>query len=159
MTNTTKISRTAAVTDAGRTTFQFEPEVWAAIEKIAGRHGTTWQDWATQVLAQRPNMGKAAALRAAVAEEVLIEAATAATEQETLPEESPIIGSGYYRLDDDMLKAELDGARITSRDDSFEGFTLLIGTRDKSFGGEPFICIQNRLKDALHLFIAPEVER
>lgn len=159
MKNTDKTSRTAAVSGAGRTTFSFDPETWALIDKIAGSQGATWQEWAARAVAERPGIGKASALRAALAEEVLIESAADVAMQADLPESHPIVGTGYYRLDDDTLKIELDGAQITTRDDSFEGFTLLIGTRSKSFGSQPFVCIQNRLKDALHLFIAPEVEQ
>ena len=55
------------------------------------RLGTTWQDLAARAIERRPKIGKAAAL----------------------PEPHPIIGSGYQRLDDDLLAVQLDGARIT----------------------------------------------
>ena len=153
---THKTSRTAAVTLDGRTTFQFDPETWAAIDKLAAKLGTSWQDWAARAIERRPNIGKAAALRAAVADEVLTEP-VAAAQPAALPEPHPIIGSGYHRLDDDLLAVQLDGARITTRDDAFEGFTLLAGTRAEASGGQPFICIQNRLRGGLHLFILQEV--
>ena len=152
---THKISRTAAVTAEGRTTFQFDPETWAAIDKLAAKLGTPWQDWAARAIARRPRIGKAAALRAAVAEEVLTEPVSAA-QAVVLPEPHPIIGAGYHRLDDDLLAVQLDGARITARDDAFEGFTLIVGTRAEASGGQPFVCIQNRLRGGLHLFIAQE---
>ena len=153
---THKTSRTAAVTLDGRTTFQFDPETWAAIDKLAAKLGTSWQDWAARAIERRPNIGKAAALRAAVADEVLTEP-VAAAQPAALPEPHPIIGSGYHRLDDDLLAVQLDGARITTRDDAFEGFTLLAGTRAEASGGQPFICIQNRLRGGLHLFSRQEV--
>lgn len=156
MKSTHKTSRTAAVTADGRTTFQFDPETWAAIDKLAAKLGTSWQDWAARAIERRPNIGKAAALRAAVAEEVLTEP-VAAAQAAALPEPHPIIGSGYHRLDDDLLAVQLDGARITVSDDAFEGFTLLVGTRSEASGGEPFVCIQNRLRGGLHLFITQEV--
>lgn len=158
MKSTHKTSRTAAVTADGRTTFQFDPATWAAIDKLAAKLGTSWQDWAARAIARRPNIGKAAALRAAVADEVLTDPVSAA-QPVALPEPHPIIGSGYHRLDDDLLAVQLDGARVTTRDDAFEGFTLLVGTRSEACGGQPFVCIQNRLRGGLHLFITQEGEQ
>lgn len=37
-----------------RTTIQLEPEFWSAIEGLAKRRGSTWRQWAEQVLADRP---------------------------------------------------------------------------------------------------------
>ncbi len=158
MTSTHKTSRTAAVTPDGRTTFQFDPATWAAIDKLAAKLGTSWQDWAARAIARRPRIGKAAALRAAVAEEVLVEP-VAAAQAVALPEPHAIAGTGYQRLDDDLLAVQLDGARITARDDAFEGFTLIVGTRSEASGGQPFVCVQNRLRGGLHLFILQEREQ
>ncbi|HDT1117108.1 TPA: hypothetical protein QHT37_000787 [Enterobacter roggenkampii] len=69
-----------------------------------------------------------------------------------------IIGNGYWRLNDQQLKSELEGAVITIRDNSFTAFTLITGYRNKSAGGEPFVIVQNELRDGLHLMIAPTVE-
>ena len=78
----------------------------------------------------------------------------AAAQAVALPEPHAIAGAGYQRLDDDLLAVQLDGARITARDDAFEGFTLIVGTRSEVSGGQPFVCVQNRLRGGLHLFIA-----
>ena len=43
--------------------------------------------------------------------------------------------------------------RHRALDDAFEGFTLLVGTRSEASGGQPFVCLQNRLRGGLHLFI------
>ncbi|ELY5242404.1 hypothetical protein SM868_003983 [Yersinia enterocolitica] len=69
-----------------------------------------------------------------------------------------IIGDGYWRLDDEQLQIELDGATIVTRDNSFAAFTLLSGYRDKRCGGSPFVIIQNELRGQLHLMIAPDVD-
>lgn len=71
----------------------------------------------------------------------------------------PVIGNGYHRVDDATLATELDGAVIQLKDDSFEGFTLIVGYRAESAGSQPFIAIENRLRGGLHLIIAPEVEQ
>ncbi|HDL8239019.1 TPA: hypothetical protein PXR38_001745 [Yersinia enterocolitica] len=69
-----------------------------------------------------------------------------------------IVGNGYWRLNDEELQSELEGATITTRDSSFSAFTLLTGYTGKSSGGSPFVIIQNELRGQLHLMIAPDVD-
>ncbi|AKH27041.1 hypothetical protein BCC21_002930 [Escherichia coli] len=103
---------------------------------------------------------KAALLRAALVEELMTEQIL------TLAEAGPveanisheIIGNGYWRLNDEQLQNELNSATIVTRDNSFAAFTLLTGYRDKSYGGSPFVIIQNELRGQLHLMIAPDVD-
>ncbi len=162
-------TRTAAVSGTGRTTFRLDAETWDAIDKVADEAGMTWVEWATAAIAKRPHRSKAAAVRAALADALLnrelaklLDNLDGDESGETIgtqevEESHPIIGSGYHRLDDQALQLELEGATITVRDGSFVGFELIVGYRDKSFGREPFIAIKNRLHDAPHLFISPEV--
>lgn len=155
--------RSAAVTGGTeRTSFRFDSHTWAAIDMIAEKKGAGWVEWVAQVIASRPHAkSKAAAVRAAVADELLAGQFMATVEERAagpqgLPDNHPIIGDGYYRLDDETVGIELEGAEITTEDDCFEGFTLIAGYRDKDLGGQPFVCIQNRLRGGLHVFITKE---
>src|SRR5512138_3727701 len=152
--------RSAAVTGTGRTSFRFDSATWAAIDMVAQQAGMSWIGWAAKAIETRPHAtSKAAAVRGALADALMAEQFKAMAEEivagpMSLPDAHPIIGTGYYRVDDKTLALELDGAEITLRDNSFEGFTLIVGYRDKAYGGNAFICVENRLRNGLHLFIA-----
>ncbi|WP_438279554.1 hypothetical protein [Pseudomonas alabamensis] len=156
--------RTTELTGTGRTSLRFEDTTWAAIDALAVKRGIRWQDWARDVIAQKPGApNKSAAIRAALADELLTEQFAALTEGGSvgiaeLGETHEVAGSGYYRLNDEQLASELEDASITTRDNSFGSFVLHIGRRSDSFGGEPFIAIENMLKGHLHLMIAPAVQ-
>lgn len=168
MTDAQLKTRTAAVSGTGRTTFRLDAATWDAIDKVADDAGLTWAEWASAAIAKRPNRSKAAAVRAALADSLLNrelsklldnldgDESEISTGTQDIGVDHPIVGSGYHRLDDQALQLELEGATITARDGSFVGFELFVGYRDKGFGGEPFIAIKNRLRDATHLFISPE---
>lgn len=154
--------RSATVTGTGRTSFRFDTSTWAALDMVAEQAGMSWTEWAARAIAARPHAkSKAAAVRAALADALMLEQFNAMAEEraagpKALADEHPIVGAGYYRLDDKTLALELDDAEVTLRDDSFESFTLIVGYRDKSVGGNAFICAENRLRDGLHLFIVKE---
>lgn len=168
MTDAQLKTRTAAVSGTGRTTFRLDVATWDAIDKMADEAGMTWVEWVTAAIAKRPHRSKAAAVRAALADALLNRQLAelldgldddndkVVTGEQDVGQDHPIIGNGYHRLDDHSLQIELEGATITTRDGSFEGFELIVGYRDKSYGGEPFVVIKNRLRDALHLFVSPE---
>lgn len=154
--------RSAAVAGTGRTSFRFDTSTWAAIDLVAEQAGMTWVEWAAKAIAGRPHRkSKASAVRAAVADALMAEQFKVMAEEApagpmNLDDDHPIVGAGYYRLDDKTLALELEDAEITLRDDSFESFTLIVGYRSKSFGGNAFVCVENRLRDGLHLFLARE---
>jgi hypothetical protein len=73
----------------------------------------------------------------------------------------PIIGDGYYPLNDEELEIELAGAEIIEENPMFEAFTLIVGYRDKGFSAErktaePFVCIKSHLPNGPHLFMSRE---
>lgn len=154
-----KKTRTATVTEStARTSFAFDTSTWEAIDAVSAQAGLQWHEWAARAIASRPNVSKASAIRTALADDLLQQRMAVLTEErlegpQQVEEAHPMIGSGYYRLTDEGLAAELERARIITRDDSFEGFTLIVGYRDKSYGGNAFVAIENRLKDGLHLFM------
>lgn len=153
-----KKTRTATVSGTGRTSFAFDVSTWNAIDSVSARAGLQWSEWAARAIASRPNVGKASAVRAALADDLLAQQMTLLAEDRSEgPQEvadvHPMIGDGYYRLGDEGLAAELEHARIITRDDAFEGFTLIVGYRAESYGGTPFVAIENRLKGGLHLFM------
>ncbi len=161
MSNVFKV-RTASLTNDGRrTSLKFDETTWKMIDHIAEKRGTGWKEWARQLFRANPDApNKAAVLRAALAEELVSEQFKAANEIGEVEVNTPheIIGSGYWRLNDEQLKSELEGAVITIRDNSFTAFTFIMGYRNKSAGGEPFVIVQNELRDGLHLMIAPTVD-
>ncbi len=154
--------RSATVSGTGRTSFRFDVSTWAAIDMVAEQAGMSWVNWATKVIEGRPHAkSKAAAVRAALADALMAEQFKAmegemAAGPMPLADMHPIIGEGYYRLDDETLALELAEAQVILRDDSFVGFTMIVGYRDKAFGGNPFVCVENRLRNSLHLFIVKE---
>jgi predicted DNA-binding ribbon-helix-helix protein len=163
MANVFKV-RTTELTGTGRTSLRFEETTWAAIDALAVNRGIRWQDWARDVIAQKPGApNKSAVIRAALADELLAEQFAALAEESAsgtaeLNEVHEIVGTGYYRLDDDQLASELASASIITKDDSFGSFVLHIGRRSTSYGGESFVIVENMLKGHLHLMIAPTVE-
>jgi predicted DNA-binding ribbon-helix-helix protein len=148
----------------GRTSLRLEDTTWSAIDAIAYRDGVRWQQWAAELIARSPgHLSKISVLRAAVAEELLAEQFAAMAEESAsgmaeLSEPHEITGTGYYRIDDNQLATELADATTITRDDSFGSFVLHIGRRSTSYGGEPFVIVENMLKGQLHLMIAPTVE-
>jgi len=154
-------TRTADLTGAGRATFRFEDTTWTALDMLAAKRGIRWQDWAREVLETQPDApNKAALLRAALADELMTEQVIALGEAGAVATNvsHEIMGNGYWRLNDVELAGELEGATITTRDNSFVAFTLITGYRNKASGGEAFVIVQNALRDGLHLMIAPAVD-
>ena len=155
--------RSAPVTGtAARTSFRFDESTWAAIDMVAAKANLSWVDWAARAIEARPNAGsKAGAVRSALADALLEEQYAALVTEggpgvQSINHIHGIVGEGYYRLNDETLAIEVDGADIAIQDDAFEGFTLIVGYRAKAAGGAPFVCVKNRLRDGLHLFIAQE---
>jgi hypothetical protein len=73
----------------------------------------------------------------------------------------PIIGDGYYPINDEALAVELAGAEIVESNDMFGAFTLIVGYRDPAYSAdrrtrEPFVCIKNHAPDLPHLFLTKE---
>ena len=133
MSNKPKI-RTANLIGTGRTSLKLDESAWTAIDMLAAKRGTDWKVWARSLLNANPDASnKAALLRAALTEELKTEQLMAFAE--TGPVETN-----------------------TTRDSSFVAFTLLTGYRNEVMGGEPFVIIQNNLRDQLHLMIAPTVD-
>jgi hypothetical protein len=75
----------------------------------------------------------------------------------TTPIWHPIIGDGYYPINDEELEIELEGAEITESNAMFGAFTLIVGYRNKAFSADgktaqPFLCIKNHAAGLPHLF-------
>lgn len=75
----------------------------------------------------------------------------------TAPIWHPIIGDGYYPINDEELEIELAGAEIIESNAMFGSFTLIVGYRDKVFSADgktaqSFLCIKNHTPGAPHLF-------
>lgn len=154
-------TRNAELTGFGRTSFRLEETTWAALDMMAAKRGIRWQDWAAEVIATQPEApNKTALLRAALADELMTEQFIAMGEAGAVATNvsHEIMGNGYWRLNDEQLETELEGATITTRDNSFVAFTLITGYRSKAYGGEAFVIVQNALRDGLHLMIAPTVD-
>jgi predicted DNA-binding ribbon-helix-helix protein len=153
--------RTAELSGTGRSSLRLEESTWAAIDSIALRAGVRWQDWAREIIRKKPHFNKTGVIRAAVAEELMADQFVAMAQlgfiADSISEPHAVLGAGYYRLDDAQLKVELEGADVTTQDDSFGAFVLYAGTRAPALGGEPFVVIQNQLKGFLHLMIAPAI--
>lgn len=154
-------TRNAELAGIGRTSFRLEDTTWTALDMLAAKRGIRWQNWASEVLATQPDApNRTALIRAALADELMTEQIHTIAESGSVEADShhEIIGNGYWRLNDEQLQSELDGATIITRDSSFAAFTLLTGYKDKSYGGSPFVIIQNELRGQLHLMIAPDVD-
>lgn len=160
----TEAKQTRSLTMSGgkKTTLVLDTETWAAIDYIAACEGRRWQEWANGALEASPDTGtRAGTIRTAAMSSLLARqlAADDAMHTQTLDESHEIIGTEYYRLDDQALQSELDAARITHRDSAFNGFEVIAGYR--GLPGEPaapFLCIRSALRDDLHAFIVQSQE-
>lgn len=152
-----KQTRGITLNDGKKTSLHLEAETWAAIDYIADGEGRKWQRWACEVLEADPTVTNySSAIRAAVMVNLLNRQRAIDNEASTqvLDQHHEIIGTEYYRLDDEALKSELDAARITHRDSAFAGFEVIAGYR--GIPGEPqapFLCVRSTLRDDLSAFI------
>lgn len=155
----TEVKQTRSVTlnSGKKTTLALEVATWNAIEYVAASEGRRWQEWAKTVLDANPNTDnttgtiRTAAMGSLLARQLK---ADQASHTQALDDEHEIIGTEYYRIDDEALQIELDAARITHRDSAFNGFEVIAGYR--GIPGEPpapFLCVRSALRDDLHAFI------
>lgn len=73
----------------------------------------------------------------------------------------PLIGDGYYPINDEELEIELAGAEIVESNAMFGTFTLIAGYRNKAFSADgktaqPFLCIRNHAAGLPHLFTSKD---
>lgn len=152
-----KQTRGITLNDGKKTSLHLEPETWAAIDYIADGEGRKWQPWAREVLdADKAVTNYSSAIRAAVMVNFLNRQRAVDNEActQVLDVDHEIVGTEYYRLDDEALKSELDASRITHRDSAFSGFEIIAGYR--GIPGEPqapFLCVRSTLRGDLSAFI------
>ena len=155
--NDSKQTRGITLNDGKKTSLHLEAEAWAAVDYIADREGRKWQRWACEVLdAGKDVSNYSSAIRAAVMVNFLNRQRAIDNEASTqvLDEHHEIIGTEYYRLDDEALKSELDAARITHRDSAFAGFEIIAGYRGIPGDPEaPFLCVRSTLRGDMSAFI------
>lgn len=140
-----------------KTSLNLEVATWSAIDFIAASECRKWQRWANDVIDANPGAANfSSVIRAAAMDNLLSRQRIIDNEISTqiLDEDHEIIGTEYYRLDDEALKSELDAASITHRDSAFSGFEIIAGYRG-IFGdpGAPFVCVRSMLRGDLHAFI------
>lgn len=152
-----KQTRGLTLDNGKKTSLNLEAATWAAIDYIAGSECRKWQRWANDVIDANPGaVNFSSAIRAAAMDSLLSRqrAIDNETSTQVLDEHHEIIGTEYYRLDDEALKSELDAARVTHRDSAFLGFEVIAGYR--GILGEPqapFLCVRSMLRGELHAFI------
>lgn len=157
-----KHTRGITLTNGKKTSLHLEVATWAAIDYIAASEGRKWQRWANEVLDTKDEVQNfSSVIRAAAMDNLLNRQRMIDAEvgTEVLDEHHEIIGTEYYRIDDEALQSELDAARITHRDNAFDGFEVIAGYR--GIPGEraaPFLCIRSVLRDDLHAFIVQSQE-
>ena len=157
-----KQTRGITLNDGKKTSLHLESATWAAIDYIAACEGRKWTRWASEVLQANPAATNySSVIRAAVVDNLLSRQLDAdqATHTQVLDENHEIVGTEYYRLDDEALQSELDAARITHRDSAFNGFEIIAGYR--GIPGDPpapFLCVRSALRDDLHAFIVQSQE-
>lgn len=152
-----KQTRGITLSNGTKTSLHLEAAAWAAIDHIAVQEGRKWQRWANDAIdASSDTSNLSSTIRAAALDNLLNRQRTIDNEASTevLDQDHEIIGTEYYRLDDEALKSELHAARITHRDSAFNGFEVIAGYR--GIPGEPpapFLCIRSALRDDLHVFM------
>jgi predicted DNA-binding ribbon-helix-helix protein len=155
--NDLKQTRGITLNNGKKTSLHLEAETWAAIDYIADGEGRKWQRWACEVLEADPAVTNySSAIRAGVMVNLLNRQRAIDNDVSTqvLDEHHEIIGTEYYRLDDEALNSELDAARVTHRDSAFAGFEVIAGYR--GIPGEPqapFLCVRSTLRGDLSAFI------
>ena len=153
----TKQTRGITLSNGTKTSLHLEAATWAAIDYIAAQEARKWQRWANDAIdASSDTSNLSSTIRAAALDNLLnrqrVIDAEGSTQQ--LDDDHEIIGTEYYRLDDEALQSELDAARITHRDSAFVGFEVIAGYR--GIPGEPqdpFLCIRSALRGDLHAFV------
>lgn len=136
-----------------QTSLRLDTVTWAAIDHLAAREGLRWQEWANRVIdANRGTSNMAGELRKAVIEQLLANADQGSA-QIQLPEPHTMLGTSYSKLNDADLADKLADAFILHRDDSFESFSVIVGFLNDE-ARQPFLCVQNRLRGAQHMFAA-----
>ena len=152
-----KQTRGITLSNGKKTSLHLEAAAWAAIDHIAAQEGRKWQRWACDVLdANTDATNYSSSIRAAVIDNLLSRQRIIDLEERTqaLDEEHELVGTEYYRLDDEALQSELNAARITHRDSAFAGFEVIAGYRGiPGDPQDPFLCIRSALRSDLHAFI------
>src|SRR5437764_224205 len=124
----TKQTRGITLNNGTKTSLHLEAATWAAIDYIASQEGRKWQRWANDAIdASRDTSNLSSTIRAAALDNLLNRQRVIDAEgaMQQLDEDHEIVGTEYYRLDDEALQAELDAARITHRDSAFNGFEVI----------------------------------
>lgn len=152
-----KQTRGITLSNGKKTSLHLETSAWAAIDHIAAQEGRKWQRWACDALDARSDPANySSAIRAAVIDNLLSKQRTIDMNEctQVLDLGHEIVGTEYYRLDDEALASELETARITHRDSAFVGFEVIAGYRGMAGEPpEPFLCIRSALRDDMHAFI------
>lgn len=152
-----KQTRGITLNNGTKTSLHLEVATWAAIDYLAAQEGRKWQRWANDAIdASSDTSNLSSTIRAAALDNLLnrqrVIDAEVATQQMDMDHE--IIGTEYYRLDDEALTSELDAARITHRDSAFDGFEVIAGYRGVAGDPQdPFLCIRSAIRGDLHAFI------
>jgi predicted DNA-binding ribbon-helix-helix protein len=153
----TKHTRGITLSNGTKTSLHLEVATWAAIDYIAAQEGRKWQRWANDAIdASSDTSNLSSTIRAAALDNLLNRQRVIDAEGATqaLDENHEIVGSEYYRLDDEALQSELDAARITHRDSAFAGFEVIAGYRGiPGDPQDPFLCIRSAMRGDLHAFI------
>lgn len=153
----TKQTRGITLSNGTKTSLHLEAATWAAIDYIATQEGRKWRQWANDAIdASSDTSNLSSTIRAAALNDLLNRQRVIDANQATqaLDEDHEIVGTQYYRLDDEALASELETARITHRDSAFNGFEVIAGYRGMAGEPpEPFLCIRSALRDDMHAFI------
>lgn len=153
----TKQTRGITLSNGTKTSLHLEAATWAAIDYIAAHEGRKWRRWALDAIdASSDTSNLSSTIRAAALDNLLSRQRIMDLEERTqaLDEEHELVGTEYYRLDDEALQSELDAARITHRDSAFAGFEVIAGYRGiPGDPQDPFLCIRSALRGDLHAFI------
>lgn len=141
------ITRTAAVSEQGRTSFRFTPDEWDQIDRAAHEAGKPWTEWAAAAILLRPHKSKAAAIRA-----VLLDNLLAASVLQDRPDSTEAMEANEFmrysgQLQDDDVTELLRGADVQGKTD-FGGFTLHYGIDQH---GRDFTLIENNMRNFPHI--------
>jgi predicted DNA-binding ribbon-helix-helix protein len=143
--------RMVPVGQGKRQPIRLDKHTWTAVDLLAGRRGTTWQEWCAEVVGSTPDGENATAAVRAAAMNGLLCASVLEDRGEQLAamEQHPLMRNSAS-LSDRQLEDVMNGATVQGTAD-FGGFAISFGHDEN---GQDCIWVRNGLRNGLHFAFA-----
>ncbi len=151
-TQTTDKRMRAIFRDGHRLGIRLEPEAWVAVDLIASRLGTKWQEWAGSILDGQPDAPNATAVIRSAAMQTILEFMATGSEFAPGAEiEHPMLND-VVPVDRNRLVEELAASTIEY---SADLGSFILHAVHRHVGG-PALIFENRMIDQLSIIISKD---